>query len=550
MADLKRTLKLNNGKEIPIIGLGTWQSPKDEVKTAVRAALDAGYRHIDTAYNYMNEDAIGEVLQEYIKSGKVKREELFIVTKLPMIHMDPKLVKRSLELSLKNLQLSYVDLYLVHFPIQLAYEGDDTKCFPRNEAGSLKAADKSDLIGTWKAMEELVDIGLTKSIGVSNFSISQVERICKVAKHKPVTNQVECHIYFPQEELFEACKKHGIIITAYSPFGSPGRPATLIKADEPVVLEDPVIIKIANKYGKTPAQSPKDEVKVAVRAALDAGYRHVDTAYIYMNEDAIGDVLQEYIENGKVKREELFIVTKLPMIHMDPKLVKRSIELSLKNLQLSYVDLYLVHFPVQLAYEGDDTNVYPTNEVGAWKKADKWDLLGTWKAMEELVDQGLAKSIGVSNFSISQVERICKMAKHKPVINQVECHIYLPQTDLFEACKKLGLTITAYSPFGSPGRFDFCKQAGDPIVLEDPVILKIARNHGKSPAQILIRNFIQRGIIVIPKSVTPERIQSNFQVFDFSLSKKDMEEINNIKIRHRYFDNVSAMCKDHPECPW
>lgn len=254
MADLKRTLKLNNGKEIPIIGLGTWQSPKDEVKTAVRAALDAGYRHIDTAYNYMNEDAIGEVLQEYIKSGKVKREELFIVTKLPMIHMDPKLVKRSLELSLKNLQLSYVDLYLVHFPIQLAYEGDDTKCFPRNEAGSLKAADKSDFIGTWKAMEELVDLGLTKSIGVSNFSISQVERICKVAKHKPVTNQVECHIYFPQEELFEACKKHGITITAYSPFGSPGRPATLKKADDPVVLEDPVIIKIANKYGKTPAQ--------------------------------------------------------------------------------------------------------------------------------------------------------------------------------------------------------------------------------------------------------------------------------------------------------
>ncbi|XP_062592948.1 aldo-keto reductase family 1 member A1-A-like, partial [Saccostrea cucullata] len=201
-------------------------------------------------------------------------------------------------------------------------------------------------------------------------------------------------------------------------------------------------------------------------------------------------------------------------------------------------------------YKGDDTDVFPTNEVGAWKVADKWDLLGTWKAMEELVDLGLTKSIGVSNFSISQVERICKMAKHKPVINQVECHIYLPQIDLFEACKKLGLTITAYSPLGSPGRFALCKQAGDPVVLEDPVILKIARNHGKSPAQILLRHFIQRGIIVIPKSVTPERIQSNFQGFDFSLSKKDMEEINNIKTRHRFFDAISAMCKDHPECPW
>lgn len=141
------------------------------MRVAVRAALDAGYRHIDTVYTDLNEDAIGEVLQEYIKSGKVKREELFIVTKLPMIHMEPTLVKGSIEMSLKKLQLDYVDLYLIHFPVQFAYEG------PVTEAGLLKVAEKTDLIGTWKAMEELVDLGLTKSIGVSNFNISQIERI-------------------------------------------------------------------------------------------------------------------------------------------------------------------------------------------------------------------------------------------------------------------------------------------------------------------------------------------------------------------------------------
>lgn len=297
-------------------------------------------------------------------------------------------------------------------------------------------------------------------------------------------------------------------------------------------------------------QSPKEEVKAAVRAALDAGYRHIDTAYNYKNEDAIGEVLQEYIKSGKVKREELFIVTKLPMIHMEPKLVKRSIEMSLKKLQLSYLDLYLVHFPVPLVYEGDDEKVFPVTEAGGWKAAEKTDLIGTWKAMEELVDLGLTKSIGVSNFSISQIERICKIAKHKPVTNQVECHVYWPQKELFDACKKQGVTITAYAPIGSPGRPERLKGKDEPVALEDPVITKIAKKYKKSPAHVLLRNLLQRGIIVIPKSVTPDRIRSNIQVFDFSLAKGEMDEIASIKTKRRYFDMMGAMFPNHPERPW
>lgn len=291
-------------------------------------------------------------------------------------------------------------------------------------------------------------------------------------------------------------------------------------------------------------QSPKDEVRVAVRAALDAGYRHIDTVYTDLNEDAIGEVLQEYIKSGKVKREELFIVTKLPMIHMEPTLVKGSIEMSLKKLQLDYVDLYLIHFPVQFAYEG------PVTEAGLLKVAEKTDLIGTWKAMEELVDLGLTKSIGVSNFNISQIERICKIAKHKPVINQVECHIYLPQNELFDACKKLGLAVTAYAPLGSPGRIKQLRGKDDPVVLEDPVIRKIAKRYSKSTAHILLRNLLQRGIIVIPKSVTPHRIRSNIQVFDFSLKKEEMDEIAGIKTKTRFFGAMTSSFLDHPERPW
>ncbi|XP_078341935.1 aldose reductase-related protein 2-like [Crassostrea virginica] len=297
-------------------------------------------------------------------------------------------------------------------------------------------------------------------------------------------------------------------------------------------------------------QSPKEEVRTAVRTALEAGYRHIDTAYYYKNEDAIGEVLQEFLKSGKVKREELFIVTKLPMIHMEPKLVKHSIDISLKNLQLDYLDLYLIHFPIPLEYDGNDENTLPQTESGGWKAAEKFDLLGTWKAMEELVDLKLTRSIGVSNFSISQVERICKVAKHKPVTNQVECHIYWPQKDMFEALEKLGVTITAYAPIGSPGRPQFLKGNDDQIALEDPVIQRLSKKYGKTPAQVLLRNLLQRGIIVIPKSVTPERIRSNIQVFDFSLTNPEMDEIDSIKFSRQYFHTMGAMFPTHPERPW
>ncbi|KAK3108455.1 hypothetical protein FSP39_008267, partial [Pinctada imbricata] len=227
---MAKALKLNNGTEMPIVGLGTWQSPKDEVQRAVRVALDTGYRHIDTAYNYQNEDAIGEVLDEYLKAGKVKRSDIYIVTKLPGIHMTPAKVRQSLEGSLKRLKVEYVDLYLIHSPMGMVHVSDDTP-FPVDKDGNFMADNSTDLLGIWKEMEKLVDAKLTRSIGVSNHNSEQIDRICKMARIKPVTNQVECHLYYPNADLAAFCKKRGVTITAYAPIGSPGRPAFLYVLD-------------------------------------------------------------------------------------------------------------------------------------------------------------------------------------------------------------------------------------------------------------------------------------------------------------------------------
>ncbi|KAG5683456.1 hypothetical protein PVAND_012735 [Polypedilum vanderplanki] len=214
------TITLNNGKEFPVVGFGTSRTSSGVIIQAVKDAIDAGYRHIDCAHIYGNEHEVGEAINAKIAEGIVKREDLFVVSKLWNCFHEPKEVKPALEHSLKQLNLDYLDLYLIHWPI--CYQKSNELC-PTNEAGEILYGN-TDILDTYRAMEELVDAGLTKSIGISNFNIKQIDYITKNARIQPVTNQVECHPYLLNKKLSDFCKSKNIVITAYAPLGSPARP--------------------------------------------------------------------------------------------------------------------------------------------------------------------------------------------------------------------------------------------------------------------------------------------------------------------------------------
>lgn len=199
----------------------------------------------------------------------------------------------------------------------------------------------------------------------------------------------------------------------------------------------------------------------------------------------------------------------------------------MKNLQLNYVDLYLIHWP--MSYKEDGEKLFPL-ENGEFIDGGV-DLDLTWKAMEDLIETGKVKSIGVSNFNARQIDRVLKIGRIVPVCNQVECHPYLSQRRLKAHCEAKKIHITAYSPLGSPARP--WAEKGELILVEDPVIVKIAAAHKKTPAQVLIRYQIQLGNVVIPKTVTKERIYSNIQVFDFTLSDAEMKEIDGLDCHRR-----------------
>lgn len=228
------------------------------------------------------------------------------------------------------------------------------------------------------------------------------------------------------------------------------------------------------------------EFDTAFTAAVEAGYRHFDSAQAYDNEHMLGEAWKK----SGLKREDIFITTKIAVSNFGHKHALESFEESLKNLQTEYVDLLLLHFPVTLLR----------------KKS--------WTALEEIKAAGKAKSIGVSNYTERHLDEMKDYAKEMPAINQVELHVFLQQPELLQHCQRLDIAVEAYSPLAHA-------QAG----ADEPLLQRLAEKYGKTYAQIMLRWCLQKGLIVLPKSVTPSRIQENIEIFDFELSHQDMQDL-------------------------
>ena len=286
---------------------------------------------------------------------------------------------------------------------------------------------------------------------------------------------------------------------------------------------------------------PKPVLPGLVDEAIRLGYRHLDCACDYGNEPQVGAGITAALQAGLCRREDLWVTSKLWNTYHEPKHVRAACERSLRDLGLDVLDLYLVHFPIALAFVPFDVRYPPEwfHDPSAASPAMRpinVPYAETWGAMEELQRAGLVKRIGVSNLNISLLRDVLSYAAIRPAVHQIELHPYLTQPRMLRFCAQEKIAVTAFSPLGSPSYESIGMARPEENVLHDPVVTAIAAAHGRTPAQIALRWGVQRGCSVIPKTISPARLAENLALFDFALTPAEMSAIDALD-RHRRFND-------------
>ncbi|KAI6176229.1 Aldo-ket-red domain-containing protein [Aphelenchoides bicaudatus] len=308
--------------------------------------------------------------------------------------------------------------------------------------------------------------------------------------------------------------------------------AAKLAAEYTVKLSNGVVMPLVG-LGTWQAKD-RQELHTALQVALDAGYRYFDTAFAYGNEKDIGEFFADVFKQGKVKREDIFITTKLPFMAHAPKDAEETINQQLKSLQ-THIDLYLIHN--QCSVQKDPNSGGFLKDEQGNNVFDKTPHLETWKVMEKFYKEGKLRALGISNFRADCIQDLYDKAEIKPHNLQIELHIYHRQRKLVDLCRKLGISITSYATLGSPGRKEGFGpgEYPDADCLNHPLVVELAEKYKRTNGQILLRHAIQQKIGVIPKSVTPARIKQNFDLFDFEISEEDMKRFDEIKEDVRLF---------------